>query len=259
MPKPRPMKHADGIAWVTGASSGIGRNVSLELARRGWIVAATARRREELEALAKEAAGLSGSIIPYPGDVTDARSMQSVFDAIEAAGRPVALAFLNAGIAPLARAPEIDVAAVRQAFEVNVLGVFHGLAALLPAFAKRQQGQVAICASVAGYGGLPKAAAYGATKAAMINAAASLRIDCSRFGILVQAVNPGFIDTPLTQKNNFPMPFLMQPEKAARACVDGFERARFEIIFPRRLAWILKALNLLPYSVYFWLMGLAGR
>ena len=254
MAKPRPANPADGVAWITGASSGIGRSVALELARRGWAVAATARRADQLDALSREAAAAGLRIAAYPGDVTDAQSMADVVKAIEAAGAPIALAFLNAGIAPYVRAPDLDLAVIRHAFEVNVFGVFNGLAALLPAMAARGGGQIAVCASVAGYGGLPKAAAYGATKAAMINAFEALKFDCDRLGILMQVVNPGFIDTPLTAKNNFPMPFLMAPDKAAKACVDGFERGRFEIKFPRRMAWLLRALNLLPYPMYFGLL-----
>lgn len=249
------MTPADGVAWVTGASSGIGRFVALELARRGWTVVASARRLAELTKLATEAAGLPGKIVAFSVDVTDAPAMEGVARAIEAAHGPIALAFFNAGIAPYIRAPSFDVAAVRQAFDVNVLGVFHGLAAVMPAMAARGKGQIAVNASVAGYGGLPKSAGYGATKAALINACEALKFDCDNLGIKLQLVNPGFIRTPLTDLNDFPMPFLMEPDLAARRCVDGFERAGFEINFPRRLAYILKTLNLLPYGLYFALVA----
>ncbi len=251
----RRMTPADGCAWITGASSGIGEAVALELARRGWTVAITARRLPELEAIATRAAGLPGRIVAHPGDVTDRDGMATLIDTIEAMHGAIALAFFNAGVAPYVKAGALDIDAFRQAVEINVMGVVHGLAPLLERMASRGQGQVAVNASIAGYGGLPKAAAYGASKAAMIHMCEALKFDCDNLGLTIQVVNPGFIDTPLTRKNDFPMPFLMPMERAAQRCVDGFERGGFEINFPRRLAFILKAINLLPYPAYFWLVA----
>lgn len=252
---PRRMTPQDGCAWITGASSGIGRSVALELARRGWTVAATARRLSELEALAADAAGLKGRIVAHPGDVTDREGMASLADTIETMHGPLALAFFNAGVAPYVRAGALDVDAFRQAMEINFMGAVNGLAPAIERMAARGQGQVAVNASVAGYGGLPRAAAYGASKAAAIHMCEALKFDCDNLGITLQVVNPGFIDTPLTRKNDFPMPFLMTMDEAGRRAVDGFERGGFEINFPRRLAWILKAINLLPYPLYFGLIA----
>jgi NADP-dependent 3-hydroxy acid dehydrogenase YdfG len=251
----RRVTSVDGVAWITGASSGIGRGVALELARRGWTVAASARRQSDLEVLAMEASGLSGRIIAHPVDVTDAAAMKACADGIAAAHGPVALAFFNAGIAPYIRAPDIDIAAIKQVVDVNIMGVFHGLAAVMPAMAARGYGQLAVNASVAGYGGLPKSAAYGATKAAMINMCEAFKFDCDNLGLVMQVVNPGFIETPLTAQNDFPMPFLMKNEAAAKRVCDGFAKDRFEITFPRRLAYLLKFINLMPYSVYFSAVG----
>jgi NADP-dependent 3-hydroxy acid dehydrogenase YdfG len=245
----------DGIAWITGASSGIGRGVALEMARRGWTVAASARREPELEALAIEASGLPGRIIAHAVDVTDAAAMSAAVDAAERTHGPIALAFFNAGIAPYVRAPNLDVAQVKLAFDINVMGVVHGLSAVMPRMAERGRGQIAVNASIAGYGGLPKSAAYGATKAALINMCEALRFDCDNLGLVMQLVNPGFVETPLTGKNDFPMPFMMRNEDASRRVVDGFERGGFEITFPRRFAYLMKAINLLPYPLYFALVG----
>lgn len=245
------MTPADGVAWLTGASSGIGKATALELARRGWTVCLTARRLEELEALAGEAAGLPGRLVAHAGDVTDEAGMAALVETIERIHGPIALAFFNAGIAPYTRAGALDVDAFRQALNVNVLGAANGLAPVLARMGARKKGQVAVNASVAGYRGLPKAAAYGASKAAAIHLCEALKFDCDNLGITMQVVNPGFIDTPLTRKNDFPMPFLMSMDDAARRVVDGFERGRFEIIFPRRLAFILKIMRLLPYAWYF--------
>ncbi|MGL4242783.1 MAG: SDR family NAD(P)-dependent oxidoreductase, partial [Beijerinckiaceae bacterium] len=174
---------------------------------------------------------------------------------IATAHGPIALAFFNAGIAPYVRAPDIDVAAFRQAVDVNVMGVVNGIAAVMPAMAKQGFGQISVNASIAGYGGLPKSAAYGATKAALINMCEALKFDCDNLGLVLQLVNPGFVETPLTGKNDFPMPFLMKNEDAARRVCDGFATGGFEITFPRRFAYLLKAVNLLPYPLYFAVVG----
>jgi NAD(P)-dependent dehydrogenase (short-subunit alcohol dehydrogenase family) len=246
---------ADGCAWITGASSGIGKGVALEMARRGWTVAISARREAELEAVALEAAGLPGRIVAHACDVTDADGMRRTLAAIERAHGPVALAFFNAGIAPYIRAPDIDPIAFRQVVDVNIMGVVNGLSAVMPGMAERKRGQIAVNASIAGYGGLPKSAAYGATKAAMINMCEALKFDCDNLGLTLQLVNPGFVETPLTGKNDFPMPFLMKNEDAARRVCDGFAKGGFEITFPRRFAYLLKAVNLLPYPLYFAVVG----
>jgi NAD(P)-dependent dehydrogenase (short-subunit alcohol dehydrogenase family) len=253
------MKPSDGVAWLTGASSGIGRATALELAKRGWTVCATARRLEELEALAEAASGFKGRIVAHVGDVTDTEGMAALVDTIERVHGPIALAFFNAGVAPYTRAGSLDVDAFRQAMAVNVIGAANGLAPVLARMMERGKGQVAVNASIAGYRGLPKAAAYGASKAAAIHLCEALKFDCDNRGVTIQVVNPGFIDTPLTRKNDFPMPFLMSMEEAGKRVVDGFEAGRFEVIFPKRLAFILKLLRLLPYSVYFWLVSKGTR
>jgi NAD(P)-dependent dehydrogenase (short-subunit alcohol dehydrogenase family) len=250
-------KPADGVAWVTGASSGIGRATALELARRGFAVAASARSADALEALVDEAKRQGGRIIGHPCDVTDAAAIERAVAAVELAHGPVALAFLNAGIAPYVRAGKFDADAFRQAFEVNVFGVVNGLAALLPRMAERRRGQIGVTASIAGYTGLPRAAAYGSSKAAAIHLCEALKFDCDRMGVTIQVVNPGFVETPLTAKNDFPMPFLIGEGEAARRIADGFASGGFEISFPKRLAWICKFGRILPYAIYFSLMARA--
>lgn len=251
----RRVRPTDGIAWITGASSGIGQGVALELARRGWTVAISARREPELEAIARAAADLPGRLVAHACDVTDADQVRRTTEAMTRAHGPIALAFLNAGIAPYVRAPDLDIAAIRQVVDVNLMGVVNGIAAVMPGMAAQGFGQIAVNASIAGYGGLPKSAAYGATKAALINMCESLKFDCDNLGLLLQLVNPGFVETPLTDKNTFPMPFMIKNDDASRRVCDGFERGGFEITFPRRLAYLLKAINLLPYPLYFALVG----
>jgi short-subunit dehydrogenase len=145
--------------------------------------------------------------------------------------------------------------------DVNYLGVVNALAACLPAMKGRGHGQIAWMASVAGYRGLPKAAAYGPGKAALINLAESLKVDLERLGIILSVINPGFVRTPMTAGNDFPMPFLMEPEDAARRTIAGLKAGRFEIAYPRRFAALLKVGRVLPYWLYFWLIRtfIAGK
>jgi NAD(P)-dependent dehydrogenase (short-subunit alcohol dehydrogenase family) len=253
--KPRSVTPSDGVAWIVGASSGIGRAVALELAKRGWTVAISARREEELLKIVAEAQGLKGRLVAFPLDVTDGEAAAKVFQSIEMAMGPVALAFFNAGIAPYIQAPDLDLAAIRKVLDVNLYGVFAGLAAVMPSMARRKIGQIAVTASVAGYHGLPRAAAYGSTKAAVIYLCEALKFDCDRIGIKLQVVNPGFVRTPLTDKNDFPMPTIISEEEAATRTVNGFEKGGFEIAYPKRLAWTLKLIGILPYRLYFWLVG----
>ena len=251
---------ADGIAWVTGASSGIGRAVALELARRGWTVAATARRGSELEALANEAAASGHTILPFAGDVTDRTGMARLVEAIETPESPIALAVLNVGTFFPDPPGECAGDAFRRTFDVNLGGTLNCLEPLVPRMLARVRGQVAVMASVAGYGGLPRASSYCASKAALIAMCESLRFQLESKGVGVQVICPGFVRTPLTDHNDFPMPFLIEVEDAARRICDGLGQSRFEIAFPRRMAWMLKAINMLPYALYFRLVGLrTGR
>jgi NADP-dependent 3-hydroxy acid dehydrogenase YdfG len=238
---------AKGVAWVTGASSGIGRAVCLALARRGWRVAASARRAESLRELEAEATDITG----FPLDVTDADGCRGTVHAVSRALGPVDLAVLSAGTHRPVAAETLDLAVFRELWSTNVDGTTNALAAVLPDMLTRRRGHVAIVSSVAGYRGLPTAAAYGATKAALINLAEALKFDLDRLGVKIQIVNPGFVRTPLTDRNPFPMPFLISAEEAANRLVSGLADDAFEIAFPRRFAFALKLLRCLPYRLYF--------
>ncbi len=246
------MRPGDGAAWVTGASDGIGAAVVLALARHGWTVHATARRPEGLAALAATP-GLSGRIVPQPGDVTDAARMSAIVAAIEAEG-PLALVILNAGIYTPMRAKGFQAAEARAMFDVNLGGVANGLEPVLAAMIARRRGHVAITASVAGYRGLPRAAGYSATKAGLIAMAEALAIDLIDHGVRISVINPGFVKTAATAVNTFEMPFVITPEVAADRIVAGLARPGFEIAFPRRFALILRTIGLLPNQAYFWVL-----
>jgi NAD(P)-dependent dehydrogenase (short-subunit alcohol dehydrogenase family) len=240
------------VAWITGASSGIGAALAQRLAQDGRRVVVSARNASALETLA---AAPHGRLIATPLDVTDPAACAQAVAGIEATHGPIDLAVLNAGTHRPMSAADFSAATLRALFDINVMGVAHCLEPLLARMAARRAGHVAIVASVAGYGGLPTAAAYGPTKAALINMAESLKLDCDRLGIKLQLVDPGFVKTPLTDRNTFPMPFLMPVEAAVDAFVAGLATPRFEIVFPRRFALLLKLLNLLPYRAYFAAVG----
>ncbi len=235
------------IAWVTGAGKGIGRALALRLAHDGWTVAASARTASDLAALAAE----DPRIHAFTLDVTDVEASQRVVADIETRLGPLDLAVLNAGTyIPTGVTPFVPVAFTEQ-WRVNVGGVVTGLSHVLPPLMARKRGQIAVMSSVAGYRGLPAAGAYGATKAALINLCEALKIELEPHGIDVSVICPGFVDTPLTARNDFPMPFLISPDEAAAHIVKGLAARRFRIAFPPLFAVIMRTLRLLPDSLFF--------
>jgi NADP-dependent 3-hydroxy acid dehydrogenase YdfG len=248
---------ADGVAWVTGASSGIGREVAAQLAVAGWVVAVSARRAEPLEALA---AAYPGKIVVAPVDITDEAAVLAAVADIEArTGQKIARAVLNAGVYIRDTAPDFSVKNFKAQVDVNLNGTANCLAAVMPGMLARRRGQVGLIASVAGLSGLPGAVTYSATKAAMISMAQSLKFDFDKAGIGISVILPGFVKTPATDGNAYPMPFLMDVADAAKAILTGMDAGKFLIAFPAGLAWPLRFLRLLPSPVYFAIMAKATK
>ena len=235
--------------WLVGASSGIGAAVAHELAARGARLALSARRADALQAL--KAQGLPDALL-LPCDATDADSLAGARERLLAHWGGVDLVVYLAGDYVPMRADSFDLATAERVIEVNFNGALRLTSAVLANLAPG--GGIAFVASVAGYRGLPKALCYGPGKAALIHFAEVLHIDLTPRGIGVWIVNPGFVATRLTARNDFSMPALITPQQAAREFVDGFSRGRFEIHFPRRFTYLMKLAALLPYSVYFALM-----
>ena len=234
-------------AWITGASTGIGREIALILAQQGVRVAASARGAEELAGLAR----LSPNISPVPVDVTDVAAVVEAHGRIQAELGPIDLAILNAGVWDPLGAEDYSALRAAQSMTVNYTGIANALEPLLEAMIARRDGHVALVASVAGYRGLPKAAAYAPSKAAVISLAEALRLDLARHNVRVTLINPGFVETPMTSVNTFPMPFMITAPDAAQRIVRGLEKGKFEIVFPWQLAGMLKLLRVLPYPLYF--------
>jgi len=236
--------------WLTGASSGIGAALVPALARRGARVAVSARRGELLESLAAEWRRGGADILVAPVDVTNRDAVIETAHRIEEAWGGIDLAVLNAGGHTPPSGHGFDTSQFVHVMTLNYFGVLYGIEAALPGMLRRGRGHIAGVASVAGYRGLPTAAAYGASKAALIHALESIRFDLEPRGIMVTIVNPGFIRTPLTDKNRFHMPFLMEVDRAAGIIVAGLEHGRKEIHFPRVFSSILKLARVLPYPLY---------
>jgi short-subunit dehydrogenase len=237
--------------WITGASSGIGAALAREFASRGYVVAATARSEKALAELADSAANIHA----FAGDITDRDGMATLVDAIERDLGPIDLAVLNAGIYLPTSFPEFDADIFDRSFSVNLGGTVNCLAPLVPLMSARKYGRIAIVSSVAGYGGLPTSAAYGATKAALFNLGESLAMDVAAHGVKVSMIAPGFVKTPATDVNTFPMPFIISAEDAARRIANGLEKGRAHIAFPKRFSFLLRLINLLPRGAYTCLVG----
>ena len=238
------------VVWITGASTGIGAAVARQLATTGVVVAISARNTDTLN----ELAATNKNLRAYPLDVTDEKAVADCFIEIEKDMGPIDLIIAGAGTYAPATADDFHIAAFKRMYEVNYLGVINLLVAVLPVFRNRRAGHISWIASVAGYRGLPKAAAYGPTKAALINLAESIKPELARDGVVVSVINPGFVKTPMTAQNDFPMPFLMNVEDAARATIEGLRKQKFEVAYPKRFVAILKIARVLPYVWYFWLV-----
>ena len=232
-------------AVITGASSGIGLALARELSRRGWELLLLARRVELIEKLPRSEA--------VACDVTDADAVkQAVRGAFD-------LAIANAGVGIRNHGAKFNLANAEQVLRVNFFGMLYLYDAVIPAMVERRSGRFAGVASVAGLRGLPYAAPYSASKAAMQTFLEASRVELAAHGVGVTIVNPGFVATPMTAKNKFPMPFVMTPERAARIIVDGLERGKRVIEFPRRMSLLMRAVRHMPDSLYDRVFRSAGK
>ena len=239
------------IVWITGASYGLGRALAVHMAKEGWTVAASARSEDDLKELSAESADWSGQIYACPCDITDQESVAAAINGIEQELGNIDLAVLNAGTHSPVRAQDFSAEAFRKLTDINLMGTVTCIEQLLPGMMSRQSGQISIVSSVAGYRGLPTSAAYGMTKAGLINMAEALKPELDLVNVRIQIVSPGFVRTPLTDKNDFPMPFIMEPEDAARAFYKGLLSKRFEIVFPWQMGIIFKFIRMLPAPLAF--------
>ena len=258
MPLNPPLYNWHGkTVWLVGASTGIGLALANALFAQGARVINSARKADALQTWADgcNATLLTGTpprAIPLPLDVTDAQTVHAAAQTVLKMGTPD-LVLYCAGYFKAVRADRFDVQEMLQHEQINYVGALHVLDALLPALLAPSAGpsHISLVSSVAGFRGLPKSLAYGPTKAALINLAESLYLDVRDRGIGVSVINPGFVDTPLTAPNQFPMPGLISADEAAQQILLGWRRGEFELHFPKSFTRVMKFLRLLPYRLYF--------
>jgi short-subunit dehydrogenase len=237
-------------AWIVGGSTGIGKDLALLLAAGGVKTAISARSEKPLA----EAAALHANLKAVVADAASQEILQRAYDTIvEAQGNPD-LVVLNAAIWDPMSVDDYGAARAITSMNVNYGGVCNALEVILPAMKQRRSGHIAIVASVAGYRGLSRALAYAPTKAALINLSEALNLELGPYNVKVSVINPGFVDTPMTARNDFQMPFIVSSEFAAQKIVQGLVRGRFEIAFPWQLVSILKLARILPYWLFFPIM-----
>ncbi|MDG4890851.1 MULTISPECIES: SDR family oxidoreductase [unclassified Mesorhizobium] len=246
----------DGVAWITGGSSGLGRALAKDLARQGYAVAVTALASDPADTLLVETAQMAGHVKSFPCDVTDEEGMARTVAAIEKDMGPIVLAVFNAGNYIATPGEHLVVRDFHRSFAVNYFGIVNGLVPAVDYMRTRGRGHVVLVGSVTAYSGWPTTAAYGGTKAAINILAESLKYDFDKMNIRIQVMNPGFVDTPLTEKNMLPMPGLMPVHRASRRMARGIRRGGFEVTFPYHISWPLKLLGLLPRPVGRLVIGL---
>lgn len=233
---------------ITGASSGIGLALARELARRGHALALVARRAELLTAAVAE---IGPNAVAIACDVTDKDAVRkAVRDAEERLGGPFDLAIANAGVSIPGHATKFKLDEAEQIIRVNYLGMLYLFDAVIPSMVERKTGRFAGVASLAGLRGLPAAGPYSASKAAMQAFLEAARVELQPYGVGVTIVNPGFVATPMTEKNRFRMPFLWTPEKAARVIAQGLDAGRRVVEFPWQMSRLMRLTRLLPDALY---------
>lgn len=238
------------FAWIIGASTGIGKALALKLIANNYIVAISSR---SIDLLTEMRAQYGDKLIPIRIDVTDKLSIEEAYQDLLKIVPKIDLAILSAGSYFRDNPYQFNAEIYEKTFKLNVFGVVNCLEKIVPKMIEQGNGQIGIISSVAGINGLPLAAAYGGSKAALINICESLAPSLKRKNIDLSLINPGFVATPLTAKNDFAMPFIISAEKSADIIYDGLIRKKFEIIFPKRMALVMKLLKILPYRIKFFL------
>jgi len=237
--------------WITGASSGIGKALALKFAKEGWQVAISARR----ESLLNEICELDQNISSFPLDVTNKEKCKEVFSDILNKFQNIDICFFSTGTWNPNKEKDIDIDQIEKTIKVNFFGTLNCIKSVEDYFKKKKEGHISIVSSIAGYRGLPNSTGYGPSKAALNNLAESLYFDFGRHNVRVSLVSPGFIKTPMTDKNEFKMPFLKTSEFAAEKIYNGLVNgSSFEIDFPKELTLILKLLKILPNRLYLYLI-----
>ena len=239
------------VIWITGGGTGIGKAVAIKFANQGWNVAISGRR----EAVLKEVEDINPNIKSFPLDVNDNEKCFEVAKNIKKEFGDIDICFFSTGTWDPKKEREIDVEQIEKVFKVNFFGTLNCIKSVEDHFRNRKNGIITIVSSIAGYKGLPNSTGYGPSKAALNNLAESLYFDFGRYNVRVCLVSPGFIKTPMTDKNDFKMPFLKTPKYSADKIYNGLINSnKFEIHFPKSLTLILKFFKIIPDRLYFYLV-----
>lgn len=230
--------------WIIGASSGIGAALAAELSNRGAALTISARRADLLEEIANP---LLRKPVIAPLDVCNSDDIKVIF---EKYGPFDSVIFLAAIYSP-GLLEDMNLRQARNMIDINLNGALYVIDAVYPQMRRAGKGQIVLCGSVAGYVGLPNSQPYSLTKAAIMNLAQTLKTEAERYNVDIKLISPGFVRTPLTDKNDFQMPMIVEPEYAAKAIADGLTSKAFEIHFPKKFTWVVKILSMLPYGMYF--------
>ena len=235
------------VALITGASSGIGAELARQLASAGWFVGLMARREDKLEEIVQGIRKNEGHAEYFVCDVTDASAMKrAVSELLAKAQAPLTWLIANAGYSDFIDVNHFNTDTAHQVISTNLLGVTYTVAAGLPHLLKQERGRIIVISSIAGSIGLPGASVYCASKAAVNIFCESLRRDLFHKKIAVTVVCPGFIKTPMIDKNTFPMPMVLEVDVAARKIIQAAERGCDRFIFPRALYWLTLFGHLAP-------------
>ena len=235
------------VIWITGGSSGIGKALAYKFANEGWQVALSARREELLNEISKS----NNNIHSFPLDVLNVEKCKEVFNKIVTKFENIDIAVFSTGIHDPNSERKINLESIRKIMETNFFGTMNSINSVYNYFKDKKSGHISIVSSVAGYRGLPMAGAYCASKSALISYAESLYFEMKRFNVRVSVVNPGFIKTPMTDQNPFPMPMIESPEFAAEEMFKGLTKSKsFEIHFPKKFTFIMKILKIMPNWFY---------
>ena len=244
------------VIWITGASSGIGKSLAIKFAKKGWQVAASARRENLLNELNK----INSNIHVFPLDVTDSKKCNHVFQEIKNKFENIDICVFSTGIHDPKAEKNFNLETIRKIMEVNYFGTINSINSVIDYFKDKKEGQISIVSSVAAYRGLPAAGAYCSSKSALSTFAESLYFDMKRHNVRVSLISPGFIKTPMTDQNEFKMPMIQSADFAANKIYDGLIKSNsFEIHFPKTFSYIMKIIKILPNWIYLRLIEKANR
>lgn len=238
------------VVLITGASSGIGRALALELGRRGARLGLTARRAEELSKVAEEVSRAGGHALALPADVRRAEEIDEVASRVREKWGRVDVLVANAGMSSTTAGAHLDAGEVGDVINVNVIGVVNSVAAVLPDMLKRGGGHLVAISSLASYRGMPKSGAYSASKAAVSTFFESMRVDLRSSGVAVTTIHPGFIRTPMTASRKKKLPFLLEVDDAACRIIKAVERRARTYAFPWQLASLVRVIRHMPGALY---------